>query len=34
MVAATTIAFEILDFFIISFDMVPKMQTLDLLFPS
>jgi hypothetical protein len=32
--AATTIAHEILDIFIISLDLVPKMQTLDLLFPS
>jgi len=32
--ATTTIAPEILDFFIISLYLVPKMQTLDLLFPS
>jgi len=34
MMAATTIAPEILDSFIISLDLVPKMQTLNLLFPS
>jgi hypothetical protein len=34
MVAATTTALEILDFFVISLDLVPKMQMLDLQFPS
>jgi len=34
MVATTTTAFEILDFFVISLDLVPKMQMLDLQFPS
>jgi hypothetical protein len=34
MMAATTTAPKILDIFIISLDLVPKMQTLNLLFPS
>jgi len=34
MVAATTTALKILDYFIISLDPVPKMKMLDLLFPS
>jgi len=34
MMATTTSAHEIIDSFIISYDLVPKMQTLDLLFPS
>jgi hypothetical protein len=34
MMVTTTTTLEILDPFIISFDLVPKMQTLALLFPS